>query len=208
MAKEYRISNTDKPFDDISVLEPEATYSYADYMKWNFAERIELIKGKLFKMSPAPKRVHQEISLALAMEIGIFLKGGKCKVYNAPFDVRLPKEKGLSDKETDTVVQPDVCVVCDESKLDERGCVGAPDLIIEVLSASTASKDLTNKFNLYEEHGVKGYWIVHPTEKVVEVFTLDANGRYRSEGKFGRESAIEPRTLQGLTIHLTEIFPD
>ncbi len=110
--KEYRIH--DRPVQDISALEPEATYSYADYLKWNFVERVELIKGKLFQMSPASARKHQEVSRNILINYGNFLKGKSCEVFFAPFDVRFPDKKGLSDKETLTVVQPDICVICDQ----------------------------------------------------------------------------------------------
>lgn len=142
----------EKPVEDISLLEPEATYSYADYLRWSFEERVELIKGKLFRMSPAPRRGHQEISSIIARELLLFLKGKSCKVYYAPFDVRFPNYSDDSDEQIYTVVQPDICVVCDLAKLDEAGCKGAPDLIVEILSPSTASKDLKEKYQLYEEH--------------------------------------------------------
>ena len=149
----------------LSQLDLSKSYSYADYLTWKFQERLELIKGKIFKMSPAPRRIHQEISRDLLTEMNFFLKGGKCNVFSAPFDVRLPKSN--AEDEIYTVVQPDICVVCDPSKLDDAGCVGAPDLIVEILSESTAKKDKTNKFELYQECGVKEYWIVSPTDQYI-----------------------------------------
>ena len=156
--------------DDISVLEPEATYSYADYLRWSFEERVELIKGKIFHMSPAPKRSHQEIAGDIFASMHAFLRGQICKIYQAPFDVRFPNESSSSDSQTFTVVQPDICVVCDHTKLDDAGCKGAPDLIVEILSPSTASKDLNEKYQLYEEHGVKEYWVVYQGEAVLEIY--------------------------------------
>ena len=165
--------------DDISALEPEATYSYADYLRWSFEERVELIKGKLFRMSPAPSRGHQEISSVISRELLSFLKGKSCKVYYAPFDVRFPNQQEDIDAQTFTVVQPDICVICDHSKLDDAGCRGAPDLIVEILSPSTASKDLNEKYQLYEEHGVKEYWVVYPGEAVLEIYELQEESMFR-----------------------------
>ncbi|MEQ9307592.1 MAG: Uma2 family endonuclease [Marinoscillum sp.] len=201
--KEYKSKETD--INDISVLEPEATYSYADYLKWSFEERVELIKGKLFRMSPAPKRSHQEIGGDLFVSIYTFLKGGACKVYQAPFDVRFPSRSEDADDQTFTVVQPDICVICDHSKLDDAGCKGAPDLIVEILSPSTASKDLNEKYQLYEEHGVQEYWVVYPGECVLEIYDLQ-HGKYVSRGKFVRENTVESKVLRGLKIELSEVF--
>ena len=193
--------------DDISVLEPEATYSYVDYLHWSFEERVELIKGKLFRMSPAPRRVHQEVHSYLYVELGIFLKGKSCTIYSAPFDVRFPNTLDDSDEQTFTVVQPDICVVCDHSKLDDAGCKGAPDLIVEILSPSTASKDLNEKYELYEEHGVKEYWVVYPGEAVLEIYELQG-GKYISKGKFVKEDVVTSKVLPGLKLDLSEVFED
>ena len=193
--------------DDISVLEPEATYSYADYLRWSFEERVELIKGKLFRMSPAPRRGHQEIHSHLYVELGTYLKGEKCKLYSAPFDVRFPNQPDDTDAQTFTVVQPDICVVCDHSKLDDAGCKGAPDLIVEILSPSTASKDLNEKYQLYEEHGVQEYWVVYPGEAVLEIYELQ-NGKYVSKGKFVKEDVVTSKVLPGLEIKLSEVFEE
>tara|TARA_B100001245_G_C22847611_1_gene407406 strand:- start:494 stop:1117 length:624 start_codon:yes stop_codon:yes gene_type:complete len=193
--------------DDISVLEPEATYSYADYLRWSFEERVELIKGKLFRMSPAPRRSHQGISLVIGNEIFNFLKGKSCKTYMAPFDVRFPNQPDDTDAQTFTVVQPDICVICDHSKLDDAGCKGAPDLIVEILSPSTASKDLNEKYQLYEEHGVKEYWVVYPGEAVLEIYELQS-GKYLSTGKFVKEDVVTSKVLPGLEIKLSEVFQE
>ena len=191
--------------DDISALEPEATYSYADYLRWSFEERVELIKGKLFRMSPAPSRGHQEISSVISRELLSFLKGKSCKVYYAPFDVRFPNQQEDIDAQTFTVVQPDICVICDHSKLDDAGCRGAPDLIVEILSPSTASKDLNEKYQLYEEHGVKEYWVVYPGEAVLEIYELQ-EGKYVSRGKYVKEDEVTSKVLPGLKIALSEVF--
>jgi Uma2 family endonuclease len=163
-------------FSDLNL---EQKYTYADFVKWTFDETVELIKGRIFKMA-APLTNHQDSSLNLATVLKIHLKGKPCKVYVAPFDVRLPKplSQRKSDTDIETVVQPDICVVCDLSKIDRRGCVGAPDFIIEILSKGTAGKDIKDKFEVYEESGVKEYWIVNITEKMVSVFRLNEQGKY------------------------------
>ncbi|MDF1549887.1 MAG: Uma2 family endonuclease, partial [Bacteroidales bacterium] len=132
---------------DISILDANKSYTYAQYLTWQFQERVELIKGKIFKMTPAPSRRHQKVSVKLAYHIESFLQNKKCEMYVAPFDVRFPG--GEADNLTYTVVQPDICVICDKEKLDDRGCTGAPDLIIEILSAGTSKKDVKDKFLLY-----------------------------------------------------------
>ena len=138
----------------LSQLDLNKKYSYAEYLTWQFQEHLELIRGRIFRMTPAPTRRHQKASFKLSLQIGNYLNNRSCEVYTAPFDVRFPKEGG--DDNTYTVVQPDICVICDKSKLDDRGCVGAPDFIIEILSPTTGAKDATIKFDLYEEQGGKG----------------------------------------------------
>lgn len=204
MGKEYNMP--EKSIDDISLLEPEATYSYADYLKWSFEERVELIKGKVFRMSPAPNRIHQGLSIKLILKIGNFLEGHKCKIYDAPFDVRLPKKNGNRNEEIPTVIQPDICVICDENKLDDAGCIGAPDIIVEILSPSTASKDLKNKFELYEENGVMEYWIVYPNEQIIEIFKLDPDGKYGRPKKYVNDDIISSEVLPGLKIKVADVF--
>ena len=159
---------------NFSDLDLTKEYTYSDYLHWQFSERVELIKGFIKKMSPAPSRLHQTISQNLNFKIYSFFENHACSVYTAPFDVRLPIPNGKKDT---TVVQPDICVICDETKLDEQGCNGAPDLIIEILSPNNSKHDIDTKFNLYQEAGVPEYWIVEPTEKMVLVYTLQ-NGIY------------------------------
>ncbi len=192
----------------MKVEEPDLslTYTYADYLKWDLPDMVELIRGKVYKMSPTPSSRHQQISSSLVVAIGSFLKKKQCKVFAAPFDVRLPK-KGETDEETITVVQPDICVICDPAKIDERGCIGAPDWIIEILSKHTSAKDLNEKFDVYEEAGVKEYWVVHPTEQTVLVYTLNTDGKYQGLLKpYVRNQKIKPSTLPGLIIDLSDIF--
>lgn len=195
----------EKTLEELLAEEPTVPYSYADYLKWTFDERVELIKGKIFDMSPAPTRKHQEIGFIISNEIYNYLKGKPCKAYYAPFDVRLPNKKGDPDDKIYTVVQPDIMVICNQDKLDEKGCVGAPDLIVEILSPSTAKKDLTIKRELYEENGVKEYWVIYPKEEIVEVFTL-AEGKYNLPQTYVNLDKIQVHTLPGLEIDLKEVF--
>ncbi|CAG5068299.1 hypothetical protein DYBT9623_01028 [Dyadobacter sp. CECT 9623] len=190
---------------DINQLDLNGTYTYADYLLWQFEERLELIKGKIFKMSPAPSRTHQTISAKFHLAIGGFFKAHYCQVFYAPFDVRLPsKNQDVSNGKIYTVVQPDLCVICDEAKLDERGCLGAPDLIIEILSPGNSRKEMDNKFSLYEECGVREYWLVEPAENAVFVYILNEEGKY-----IGLQPAISQLTstiFPDLKIDLEEVF--
>ena len=157
-------------------------YTYADYLKWTFEEAVELIKGRVFRMA-APLSNHQQTSGNLHVLFKVFLKNKDCRVFHAPFDVRLPKplSQRKSHKDISTVIQPDICVVCDTSKIDRRGCVGAPDLIVEILSKGTASKDVKDKFELYEESGVREYWIASVEDETVLVYRLDITNLYKAD---------------------------
>lgn len=157
------------PVLNYSDLDLTKQYSYSDYMLWQFQERVELIRGFISKMSPAPNRSHQTVSQNLNFELFSFFKMHPCSVYVAPFDVRLPIGSALKNS---TVVQPDICIICNESKLDEQGCNGAPDLIVEIISPHNRKHDLDTKFKLYQEAGVEEYWIVEPLERMVLVYTL------------------------------------
>ncbi len=184
----------------------EERYTYADYLNWDDG-RWELINGKVYNMSPAPRRVHQDVEMNLARKIGNYLEGKPCKVYIAPFDVVLADEK-YKDKENifiDTVVQPDISVICDESKLNDAGCKGAPDFIIEILSQSTAEKDATVKKDLYEKNGVKEYWLVDTWTKFIRVYLLK-DGKYDLAKCYERDMEIEVETLKGLKIKVNDIF--
>ena len=150
----------------LEQLNPNGYYTYADYILWKFQERVELFKGHIFPMA-APSVTHQRVSSILHVQIANFLKGRNCDVFSAPFDVRLPLPlERATDHKVDTVVQPDLCVVCDESKLDKRGCVGAPDLVVEILSEGNSSREMKAKFELYQNAGVSEYWIIDPEHKL------------------------------------------
>jgi Uma2 family endonuclease len=180
-------------------------YSYADYLTWQFDEVVELIKGKVFKKAAAaPKRIHQRISGELFLQIGNFLKSQKCQVYSAPFDVRFPK-KSKEDSQIFDVVQPDICVICDLDKLDDRGCLGAPDLIAEILSPSNNETELRYKFDLYESHGVKEYWIVSPENQTFTINTL-IDQRYVTSRMMTSGDVVESAVIKGFSLDLKAFF--
>jgi Uma2 family endonuclease len=193
------------PITDISQLDLNKTYTYADYLTWQFDEFVELIRGKVRRMSPAPKRQHQDILLNISAPLKYALKGQSCRAYVAPFDVRLIKSTPDGDGQISTVVQPDICVVCDPQKLDEQGCTGAPNWIIEIVSPGNASHDTKSKFDLYEENGVGEYWIVFPGEQTVSVFLLQ-DGRYQPHGDFYTPGLIPVHTLPEFGIEWMDVF--
>jgi Uma2 family endonuclease len=191
----------------MEVKEPDMTYdgySYADYLGWNIPEMVEIIKGRVFKMNAAPKRIHQKISGKLFLKFGNFLEDKKCEVYDAPFDVRLSKNYDGNDT-IFTVVQPDICVICDPNKLDEAGCLGAPDLIVEILSPGNSKKELQNKYEVYEESGVLEYWVISPEAETLLVYTL-INGKYQASKLYTSGDQISTPILPGLSIDLEELF--
>lgn len=183
----------------------EETFTYGDYLKWPNNERWELINGVPYNMTPSPSRTHQGILAALLTKFYTFLEDKECKVYSAPFDVRLP-EGAEKEEEIKTVVQPDLVVVCDQTKLDDKGCLGAPDLAIEITSPSTARLDLKEKFALYERMGVKEYWIINPSDETLMVFLLNPQGLYGRPAIYAKEDTIQVGTLGELSIPLKDIF--
>jgi len=158
---------------NIDQLDPvNGIYTYADYLMWKIKDRVEILKGKIFKMSPAPAISHQSISFNLSGLFFMYFHNKPCKAFASPFDVVLKNKDGKED----TVVQPDLCVVCDPEKLaDGKRCQGAPDLIIEILSPGNSKKELKNKYELYQEAGVREYWLVHPQDEYVIINVLENN---------------------------------
>lgn len=196
---------------DINQLDLDKRYTYADYLTWEFDEMVELIKGKIFPNWLSPRTRHQWVSRELTVRIGNFLKGKKHEVFCAYFDVRLcflPEKK--AEKKIDTVVQPDICVICDLSKLDSRGCNGAPDWTIEILSKGTAKKDLSEKFEIYQNAGVKEYWIIHPYEETVIAYILNKKGKYESirVNPFTVGEKVPVGIFPDFEIELEGIFPN
>ena len=191
-------------------LDPSGTYSFADYLTWQFQERVELIKGKLFKMA-MPSEKHQRVSSNLHGLFWSYLRGKQCQVYHPPFDVRLEKPphlRKLKDKSIFTVIQPDITVVCDMSKVDSKGCDGAPDLIIEILSPSTGSKDVKDKKAVYEFAEVPEYWIVHPNDQTVIVYLLNEQKKYVIDNVYTSNDIIKVSIFDDLDIDLTDVFED
>ena len=182
----------------------ETRFTYGDYRTWPDSERWELIHGGPYDMSPAPSRSHQALITEFIFQFRSFLQDKVCRIYPAPFDVRLP-EGDEADDDIETVVQPDLVVVCDRDKLDEKGCKGAPDLVIEILSPSTAAKDLHEKFTLYERAGVKEYWIVHPQDRTVMVFKREGE-RFGRAAMYAGEDRINVPLLGELVIDLKQAF--
>ena len=191
----------------LSQLDPDGSYNYADYLIWKLEERLELIKGRIFKMS-APSRYHQEIAANVFQHIRTHLYGTPCKAYFAPFDVRLIRHDKAKNKDIQTVVQPDICVICDPRKLDKKGCIGAPDLIIEILSPGNTRKEMRDKYQVYEENGVKEYWLIHPDEKTIQIFRLNNEGIYYGIAPVLEGDILTTPILLGLEIDVTEIFRD
>jgi len=181
----------------------EQKYSYADYLTWDENERWEILDGVPY-MQAAPSRAHQEASGEIYRQYANYLHGKPCRVYHAPFCVRLDIAK--EDDDIKNVVEPDITIVCDISKLDERGCKGAPDMIIEVLSPSTGKNDRFIKFNKYEKAGVKVYWVVEPDQKLVSVFALQSNGRYGRPEMYTDEDTIKVSIFPDLEIDLRTVF--
>ena len=185
-------------------------FTYADYLAWPENESWELIEGIPFDMSPAPTPYHQEILGNLFLEINKVPKEkrGKCKIYIAPFDVRLPEGKEADD-EILTVVQPDISVICDPEKVDNKGCKGAPDFIIEITSPATAKKDMKYKLLLYEKHGVPEYWVVLPEDNLVMVYKLNEQRKYGREEVFAKGDVIQLKLKEGVEpveINLEAVF--
>jgi len=188
-------------------LDLNKKYTYADYLTWLDDKRRELYNGFIRMMTPAPALRHQDVLGNLYLDFGNFLRKKKnCKVFPAPFDVRLPV-KGNKNKEITTVLQPDLTIICDPNKLDSKGCIGAPDMVIEISSPSTAKKDVEEKFLIYQKAGVKEYWIVHPNDQTVFVFLLDGNNKYQLKKMYAGDSKVEVNIFDGdLLVDLLEIF--
>lgn len=193
----------------IEQLNPASHYTYADYILWKFQERVELLKGKIMPMA-APSVKHQRLSGNLFFIIRNHLnnKNSRCDVFSAPFDVRLPLPANrVKDNKFDTVVQPDLCVICDEDKLDEKGCIGAPDLVVEILSLGNSKKEMKAKYELYESAGVMEYWVIDPEHNLAFCYYLDAKTqKYIPSLAFTDEDLIESKVLEGLVLNLEELF--
>jgi len=195
----------------------EKRYTYGDYRTWDDGLRWELIDGEAFCMSPGPGTAHQFLAAKLFTKLGSYFEGKECQAFFAPFDVMLPRGEepargqasaGRPEDEVDTVVQPDIMILCDMSKLQHNGIKGAPDVIIEILSPSTTQRDLDDKFRLYERVGVKEYVIVDPLNYVIFVHRRDAGGLYSFRKVCGADDVLEFGMFPELKIPLSPIWED
>jgi len=186
----------------LSQLNPQDTYSHLDYLSWTFPDRVELILGKIFPMSPAANVRHQQCSAVMMYKFMQYFEGKPCITLQAPIDVFFPGKDGLLD----TVLQPDLIVVCDRAKLELKGCIGAPDLVVEILSPSSASRDVKDKYFIYETYGVKEYWIVQPEDKTLTIHTLTPEGKFQPLRMRTIGDKPESPLYPGLVVDLDEAF--
>lgn len=187
------------------LIKQDRIYTYGDYRSWPDDERWELIEGTAWNMTPAPRRIHQKVSGNLFTQISNSIHGS-CEVYAAPFDVLLPGPGQTNDNDVTTVVQPDISVICDVGKLTEKGCTGAPDWVVEIISPATSKKDFNDKLKLYEQHGVREYWIVDPGNHYLHVYLL-TDGKYPDAPVIYLEDAhVSSATIDGPFIDLESVF--
>lgn len=192
----------------VSLPGKSRKYAYADYLSWPEDERVEIIDGDPYLLA-APSRIHQKVLSELHRQIANFLVGKEYEVYPAPFHVVLDLEENNSNEEDiQNVFEPDITIVCDTSKLDDAGCKGTPDMIVEVISPSTARHDKIVKFNKYEQAGVKEYWIIEPQEKIVSVFTLQENRRYGRPSLYTNEDRVQVTIFDELIIDLQMVLSE
>ena len=211
---EYTPAEQDKVEEPVVMyntfsMDKSMRYTYADYLTWLDDVRRELIDGFIHLM-PTPIRRHARVTSVIYYHFFDFIEKnkGKCRVYFAPFDVRLPLQGSKDDDKVYNVVQPDICVICDPNKLDDKGCIGAPDLIVEVTSPSTMKKDWYYKLNLYEVAGVQAYWIVNPKEKIMNVFLLQPDGKYDDGTVYESNEKAPVSIFKGFEIDLNDVFED
>ena len=179
----------------IHQLDPNKIYSYADYITWKIEERLEILRGKIVQMA-APSTKHQEISMFLSNVFWQSMDRKTCRVFAAPFDVQILPN---------TVVQPDLSIVCDLKKLNERGCVGAPDLIVEILSPFNTKIEMKHKFNIYEEAGVREYWVILPQQYLL-IYVLDKNKKYRGLRPYTEDDIAKSTLFADLEVDMKTVL--
>lgn len=182
-------------------------FTFADVLTWDENERIEIIDGEAVMMAPPTVR-HQRISREIFRQLANYLEGKKCEVFAAPFGVRLFEKDGDRLEDVDTMVEPDISVVCDKNKLDKNGCKGAPDMVIEILSPSTLRHDRLVKLGLYQRAGVREYWIVDPENRAVQVFLQDGNGSLKIHEEYGPGDVVKVNVLDGCFVELGKVFTE
>lgn len=198
------MSEGKKPFTTLEEPDMSGTYTAADYLRWNLDELVELIRGKIFKMSPAPTSNHQKVSGELSGLFYLTFRNKQCQFFAAPFDVYLV-QPGQDYKQAENIIEPDLCVICDAEKIKKFGCVGAPDLVVEILSRSTTRRDQKDKFELYEEFGVREYWIVSPENRSVILNVLE-NGSYKTFRPATEGEILQSKIFPELRADLKEVF--
>ena len=196
-----------KQIDSLSQLDMNGKYNYADYLTWKFEQAVEIIKGHIMPMA-APSRKHQSISWQLTLMVGNTFMNQKCRAFAAPFDVRLfDKSKSVkANQDVYSVVQPDICIICDVDKLDDKGCQGAPDLVIEILSAGNSKKEMKIKKQLYEENLIREYWIIDPEHETVHQFVLGDNQLYNPPIIYVSEDVVYADIFKELQVPLEKVF--
>lgn len=185
----------------------KSRYSFADFLAWDEHERAEIIGGEIYLMG-TPSSRHQEISFEIGRQLGNYLEGKRCRVYPAPYGVRLFEQDRDDPEAVDTVVEPDISVICDRGKIDKTGCKGAPDMVVEILSPSTQRHDRLVKLGLYQRAGVREYWIVSPEEQTVQVMLLDSGGILQLHEVYDRDSIAKVNILDGCFIELAKVFAE
>ncbi len=189
------------------ALPEKERYTFADLLEWDNYDRIEIINGNAVMMSP-PTTLHQRILMELSRQLANFLEGKSCEVFPAPFGVRLFEREGDKPENVDTMVEPDITVICDKKKIDKHGCKGAPDMVIEILSPSTIRHDRLVKLNLYQQAGVKEYWLVDPVNETVLVYLRDESGNFKVHEDYGKNDIAKVNSLNGCFIELQKVFPE
>jgi Uma2 family endonuclease len=189
----------------LPLRKEDRRFTYGDYLTWPDEERWEIIDGLVYDMSPAPSVEHQRMLRELSRQFSNYLVGKTCETFFAPFDVRLPRGDE-ADEDVTTVVQPDLVVICDRARIDQKGARGAPDLVVEILSPHTARKDMREKFSLYERVGVREYWVVHPEEKMITVYTLSDAGRYGRPDAYGPGDELKVGVFEDFTLDLDMVL--
>ena len=198
-------NNEDGSIEEVQEPDHSLTYTYADYYSWNFIERLELLRGRIFRLGAANTK-HQRVGGKLYVTFYNFLKGKTCQVFIAPYDVRLPIKNRKRDDQITTVVQPDICIFCDPDAIDERGACGIPDLAVEILYPSNPGHDLEEKYDVYQEVGVKEYWIIDPIKEMVMVSILQEPGKFAPTKFYAEDQVLEPRCVPGFSIPAKELF--
>ncbi|MDR2490223.1 MAG: Uma2 family endonuclease [Spirochaetaceae bacterium] len=188
-----------------AALQEHRRWTYADYKDWDLApgERYEIINGEAYAMA-APNTSHQSMLMELARQIANYLSGKSCKVYPAPFDVRLFYEEDESD---DTVVQPDISIICDEKKRGTEGCWGAPDFVVEILSPSNTASEMQTKFDLYRQAGVREYWVLDGSKKRLHAYRFEG-GKIAAFASYGADDRAPVGIFSDLTIEIAPVFAE